>query len=109
MIADAESIIGAKLTSFHIAPSRVVHLTFLQCQPEQLIARPERLCTQVWLIRPKRIVIKLTKQDRQLVSVRIDRSPEGAATIWSFGDDEILSAGCGSVSIVFFPVVTWIC
>ncbi len=105
---DAQSVVGAKLTGFHISQTRVVHLSFLQHQSEQLAARPERLHAQIWLIRPKRVVFKLTKQNRILVNVRFEDLPIGITSMWSFGDDEMLTVECKSISHVFFPVVTWI-
>ena len=106
--SDAQSIVGAKLTGFHIAPTRVVHLSFTQYQREQLIARPERLYAQIWLIRPRRVVFKLTKPDRILVNVTFENTPKGVTSAWSFGDGEMLSVECKSISHVFLPVVAWI-
>jgi polyferredoxin len=106
--SDAQSFVGTKLTGFHIAPTRVVHLSFLQNLPKQLTARPERLYAQIWLIRPKRVVFKLTNRDRMLVNVTFEKTPESITSVWSFGDDEMLSVECKSISHVFFPVVTWV-
>lgn len=104
---DARSIVGAALAGFYFAPTRVIRLSFLQSQPEELIARPEHLCAQIWLIRPKRIAFKLTKRDRPLVSVELENSPKGINSLWSFGDDEFLTVECKSISHLFFPVVPW--
>lgn len=107
---DTQSIIGAKLTGFHLAPRRVVHLSFTQYQKEQLIARPERLYAQIWLIRPNRVVFKLLEgeRDRRLVTVTLENSPVGVTSVWSFDDDDMLSVECKSISHIFLPVVTWI-
>lgn len=107
---DVQSIVGAKLTGFHLAPRRVFHLSFTQYQKEQLIARPDRLYTQIWLVRPNRIVFKLTKndQDRRVVSASLENSPTGVTSVWSFGGDDLLSVECKSISYVILPVVTWV-
>lgn len=106
--SESQSIVGAKLVEFHLAPTRSVHLCFLQDDPEQLVARPERLCTQIWLIRPERISLKMSNRDRLLTNVKLEQSRKGVTSIWSFGDGEMLSVECKSISHVFFPVVTWI-
>ena len=105
--SDVQSIVGAKLTGFHFAPTRVVHLSFTQYQREQLSARPECLYAQIWLVRPKRVVFKMTKRDQILVNVAFENSPKGVTSVWSFSDDEMLSVECKSISHVFLPVVTW--
>ena len=106
--SDAQTIFGAKLTGFHFAPRRIVHLSFTQYHREQLIARPERLYTQIWLVRPKRVVFKMTKQDRILLNVTFENSLKGIISTWLFSDDEMLSVECQSISHVFLPVVAWI-
>lgn len=103
---DAQSIIGAKLTGFHIAATRLVHLRFTQYQSERVLSKPELISAQVWLVRPKRIVFNLTKRDPLLMKVTFENSPNGVVSAWSFGDEEMLSVECKSISHIFLPVVT---
>jgi hypothetical protein len=103
---DTQSIVGATLTGFYFASTRVLHLKFTQCQSERVLAKPDLISAQIWLVMPKRVVFRMVRQKPSLEKVTIEKLPKGFISTWSFGQEEMILAECKSVSHVFLPVVT---